>query len=290
MRRGLLPDAPAIVLSGMSADVRAPSAARFPQERLTWAAPGFTFADLGLADARALFAPEPALLARMEVLEDAPDRLRLRFALPGTPDARGNLSGRPGALGTGWLWLSVFRGGWPELLRARCTHPRSASRAEREWNLLCTLRARGVGTPEPLLVGARGSGFVSSRSFLLVRAPEDAFPLPRWLRTDGIGAERARGLEALGKTLALLSRSGVELPGLAARDLWLTPSGSGECETHAGEAGPRKNKLPSVAVVEVRGGRLRARAAERSAFPRGLLEGTDLAPEERRRVEALAGR
>jgi hypothetical protein len=182
----------------------------------------------------------------------------VRFPLPGTSDVRGNLTGRPGPLGTGWVWLTAYRGALRELLVARCTTPRSASLAEREWNLLCHLRAHGVGTPEPLLVGARGPGFVSRRSFVLVRAPEDALPLSRWLRTEGVGAERARGLEAVGRALALLVGARVGVPRLALDDLWLTPSGSGECETALG-GGLRKNKLPGVTLVRVRGARIHAR-------------------------------
>lgn len=241
----------------MSTESAGSPARSSPVERLTWAAPGFGLADLGLATSAGLFAPSAAALTRLEPLEHSATRARYRFPLPGSPDARGNLTGRPGRFGTGWLWLTVHRAGLGELLRARCTPPRSASVAEREWNLLCHLRAQGVGTCEPLLVGALGNGFASSRSFLLVRAPEDAFPLPRWLRTDGIGAERERGLVALGKALALLVRSGVELPDLAPEHLWITPSGSGECETEA--PGLKKNRLPGVTIVELRGGRVRSR-------------------------------
>lgn len=236
-----------------------PAPTRLPAlERLKWAAPGLALADLGLSTSAGLFEPG---VSSLEPLERSPARARFRFPLPGSPDARGNLTGRPGALGTGWLWLTVFHAGLGELLRARCTPPRSASAAEREWNLLCHLRAHGVGTPEPLLVGARGNGFVSRHSFLLVRAPEDAFPLPRWLRTDGLGAERERGLVALGKTLALLLRSGLDLPGLKPEDIWITPSGSGECETEG--PGLKKNRLPGVSIVEVRGGRVGRGSPER---------------------------
>lgn len=233
------PRAPATLARSMSA------------ERVKWCAPGLDLAALGVASLDALFAPDAARLERYAVLEDSAARLRARFALPGTPDARGALTGRPGALGTGFLWLDVPRGGTRARLRARFTTPPSASLAEREWNVLCHLRAHGVGTPEPLLVGARGAGLVARRSFLLLRALDDAFPLPRWLRTDGIGPERARGLEALGRFLALLARSGVALPGLAPEHLWVTPSGSGECETEA--SGLRKNKLPGIALADVTG-------------------------------------
>lgn len=257
-------------------------------ERLTWGAPGLGLAALGLASSEPLFEGAAAELPRSQSLEPGPARVRLRFALPGTPDVRGNLSGRPGPLGTGWLELCVFRGDWRALWRARSTHPRSASLAEREWNLLCHLRAHGVGTPEPVLVGARGRGLVSPHSFLLVRAPEDAFPLLRWLRTDGIGAERERGLEALGKALALLRHAGVELPQLAAEHLWLVPSGSGECETQ-GQGGLRKNKLPGVILVDVRGGRIGGPGRAGLALE-GLLADLEAAcsAEERARLERFA--
>lgn len=227
-------------------------------ERLRWASGSHPLSALGLTTSQLLFAPAPALSARLEILERAPGRTRVAFPLPGTPDVRGNLTGRPGPLGTGWLWLTAYESAWPELLRVRFTAPRSASLAEREWNLICHLRARGVGTCEPLLVGARGTGLVSAHSFLLVRAPEGAFPFPRWLRTDGIGAERVRGLEALGRTLVAIRRAGVELPGLALADLWIAPSGSGGCEEEA--AGTRRNRLPGILLVSVRGARLRTRA------------------------------
>jgi len=225
------------------------------RERLTWGVPGAALADLGLDSSAPLFSGGAELGPRREVLEDSPARLRVRFALPGTPDARGNLSAKPRALGTGFLWLTIPRGSTRELLRARFTAPRSLSLAEREWNLLCVLRAAGVGTCEPLLVGALGAGLVSARSFLLVRAPAVAFPLSRWLRTDALGAERERGLAALGLFLGRLGRAGVRLAGLSAADLWITPSGSGECETHGPESGLRKNKLPGVTLVEPRGAR-----------------------------------
>jgi hypothetical protein len=139
------------------------------------------------------------------------------------------------------------------------------------------------------LVGARGEGLFAARSFLLVRAPEGAFPLPRWLRTDGLGAERERGLESLGRTLANLVRSDVELPNLRAEHLWLTPSGSGECETHD-HGGLRKNKLPGVTIVDVQDGRMLARRASDRRDLGLLLDelGRLCGTEERGRIERLA--
>lgn len=263
----------------MNTSIAAPGA----PERLRWAAEPHALAALGLATSAPLFAPGPELSARLEVLEHVEGRTRVAFPLPGTADARGNLTGRPGGLGTGWLWLTAFAGGWPELLRARFTAPRSGSRAEREWNLLCHLRAHGVGTPEPLLVGARGAGLVATRSFLVVRAPEGAFPFPRWLRTDGIGAERARGIEALGRALAAVRRAGVELPELALADLWVTPGGSG-CEEEA--AGARRNRLPGVTLVSVLGARV-CRAACSALAPLETELAALLSAEERARLAEL---
>ena len=226
-----------------------------PTERLKWASGPAELAALGLKSAELLFAPGQALSPRYEALESAePGVRRARFPLPGTSDVHGNLTGRPGALGTGWVWLTAYSGDLRALLRARWTAPRSASRAEREWNLLCALRARGVGTCEPLLVGARGSGLVSGHSFILVREPEGAFPFPRWLRTDGHGAERALGLEAVARALQQLLRSEIVLADLMPEDLLLTPSGSGECEADA-QGGLRKNKFPGVTFARVAHGR-----------------------------------
>jgi hypothetical protein len=271
-------------------------------ERLKWSAPGLELADLGVSAPDALYGTHgsrPDALERFEVLEDSPARLRARFALPGTPDLHGNLTGRPRALGTGFVWLTVHRDrALGTLLRTRFGAPPSASLAEREWNVLCHLRAHGVGTPEPLVVGARGAGLVARASFLVVRALEGAFPLPRWLRTDaGVEqpAERARGLAALALFLASLARSGVVLPALAPEHLWVTPSGSGECETEA--PGLRKNKLPGIALAEVHGARLgpaSARRAERmlQSLAEGLgrvLEPDEVAPSIAAARAALAG-
>jgi len=260
--------------------------------RATWAQPGLGPEALGLASLEELLEPAAAPLERRTVLDETPARTRLAFALPGTPDPRGRLTGKPGPLGTGFVWLSVHHGPLRALLRARWSHPRSASLAEREWNLLCHLRAHGVATPEPLLVAARGAGLVSSHSACLVRAPEEAFPLPRWLRTDGHGtgalaAERGRGLEALGRALARLLASGIALPDLRAEHLWITPSGSGECETHD-HGGLRKNKLPGVTLTEVGGARLAPVAPRRLLAPLLADLAQSLTEEERETLVRLA--
>lgn len=257
--------------------------------RLKWngTAPASGIAALGPISAEDLLAAELGRFERARELAAPGGARRIAFALPGTSDARGNLTGRPGELGTGWLWLTSYSSGLRAALRARFTAPPSASLAERDWNVLCLLRARGVGTPEPLCVGAPGDGLLARRSFLVVRALEDSFPLPRWLATDGHGEERVRGLAALGAACANLVRSGVLLPHLAAEHLWLTPSGSGECETD----GPllRKNKLPGVSVSEVGGARTGCAPAMILAALRGALEGVAaLNAQERAQVLAHA--
>jgi hypothetical protein len=259
------------------------SAGRHGFERLAWAGEAQALSALGLESSALLFEPGRALSPRLEVLEETPTRTRIAFPLPGTADLHGRLTGKPGPLGTGWLWLTAFRGDLGGALRARFTAPRSASLAEREWNLLCHLRAHGVGTPEPLLVGARGVGLVSTRSFLVLRAPEGALAFPRWLRTDGHGAARARGLEALGKTLAALERAGVVLPRLTLADLCVTPSGGGCEDEPAGAA--RRNRLPGVTLVCVRGGGLVRAPRPVLAALTGELAGL-LTLEERARLAA----
>ena len=64
-------------------------AAAGEQLRIKWGASGLGLADLGVESLQRLF--EPTVLERLEVLERSPGRARWRFALPGTPDSRGNL-------------------------------------------------------------------------------------------------------------------------------------------------------------------------------------------------------
>lgn len=267
-----------------------------PSDRIRFAGDFGGLAALGLEDAEPLLHPE-ALLAgvvgpRAEVRRDAAGHVRARFPLPGTPDARGTMTGKPRGLGTGWVRLSTFDApSWRAVWRARLSHPRSASLAEREWNLLCLLRAGGVGTPEPLVVGTRGGGPVARRSFVVVRELEGAVALPRWLRPAGLSGlpgERQRGLAALAATLANLARSGVLLPYLEPGHVRVSPSSSGDCE-HDSADGPRKNRLPGISVEDVTGGRFGAPAhATRASLRRFLaaLAGA-LSPDEIGRLERV---
>ena len=100
---------------------------------------------------------------RVELLSSEPRRSLLRVPLPGTPDSSGQRLEPPRGAGTGWLRVHVFESRAVELLRARLSAPPSTSPAARRWNLLCHLRAQGVGAPRPmaLLEERRGLGSIS---------------------------------------------------------------------------------------------------------------------------------
>jgi hypothetical protein len=198
--------------------------------------------------------------------------MRIVFPLPGTAAPGAALSERPsgpGGPGTGWIVLERWtRPPLGALLRARLTPPRSASLAEREWNLYCHLRACGIGTPEPLAVGARGAGFAARASFLVTRVLEGFLPLAAWWSAHPDAALRRRAALSLESAVDALARARVELPRLDAAGLWLPIAGVGElgdgaCASPA--PGLRANRLPSVVVASVEGGRLLDAPAERAA-------------------------
>jgi hypothetical protein len=174
----------------------------------------------GIDSLSALGASEPEALlggvalldeARMEQLEEGPGWTLFRLPLPGTPlDDGGPLTSSPRGSGTGWVRLLRFDGAPKRRLwSARFTHPRSASLAERRWNLVCVLRGAGVVTPEPLAVVAEGSAVASSRSALVWREADEGVPVMQALRTRR-GKDRALVLDALGRFLLHLSVSEVE--------------------------------------------------------------------------------
>lgn len=209
-------------------------------------------------------------LAPTRLLRRSRGYLCVRLPLPGSPDECGRLTGRPGPAGTGWIVLERWSGGsLRALCRARFTAPRSASSAERRWNLLCYLLAHGVGTPEPLAVGARGRGLFAAHSFLVTRELTNHAPLSRWLADVRAPEARGRGLTALASALTRLFAAGVRPAALRPEDLCLsapeaTPARA--CAPAGPVPGLRVNRLPGVAVVEL----LRARL------------GTPLAPSRRR--------
>src|SRR5215218_170842 len=102
------------------------------------------------------------MFERATLVERVGGREVLRYPLPGTPDPDGKRRGPPKGAGTGYVvlhrWVaSRVSSYWLDAWSARMTHPRSLSFGEREWNLVCHLRAFGVNTGEPLAVG-RGAG------------------------------------------------------------------------------------------------------------------------------------
>jgi hypothetical protein len=217
---------------------------------------------LGVERVAQLLGDDDAPLERAQALVSRAGRERLRFPLPGTPERPGGgLSGRPEGAGTGWVLLERWRRApLLTLLRSRLTAPRSASLAERRWNLLCHLRAHGVGTPEPLAVGARGNGLVSRDSFLVTREVEGFEPVPDWLAREERPDARRRGLRALGELFCKLKVAGVALPDLAPEHVLITaPAARGEgCGSAPAFGGLRRNRLPSTCLVDVTGGTIQA--------------------------------
>jgi hypothetical protein len=233
--------------------------------------------DLGALGVAALdeLLDERRLPGRAEVLERDARGSLVRYPLPGTAGADGRRGGKPRGAGTGWLVLRRWRGA-PlfALLRARFTRPRSASLAERAWNVACHLRAHGVGTPDLVAVGAAGAGLVSRRSFLVLRELDGYESLERWLALDLSDAARRRGAEALGRALGRILAAGVVLPRLDARSTFLSiepdPGAGNACIAESG--GPPQNRLPSVAVTALEDARLDARdPAGRTAALLGSL-------------------
>ena len=225
---------------------------------------------LGVEELERLLDPERSPGPRAEALEPVGGRTRMRFPLPGTPLYEGGpITESPRGVGTGWVLLERWiRPALGPSLRARLTHPRSLSLAERSWNLLCHLRAGGVGTPEPLAVGSIKRGLLARDSFLITREFENYLSLPEYLAVAR-GAERQRGIKAVALTLAKIIRCGVYLPQLAPEKLMVSaPKAPGEtlCDLKAElpppGAGPglKLNRMPSALLSDVEGGCMRTQA------------------------------
>ncbi|MFT7679560.1 MAG: hypothetical protein ACI8QC_003564 [Planctomycetota bacterium] len=200
---------------------------------------------------------------------------RLRLPLPGTRVEGQATRGRPRGAGTGWLELVRFAdSGLGSLLRARFTHPRSTSLAEREWNLLCHLRGAGISTQEPMAVAWAGTAPLRQRSALVVRALDGFKPAPEVLRALPVSDGRRQALRAMGLFLGRLLRSGVELPALCAEHLQISTAELTKAESSADACGLEQvlgaraksppppvpgmawRELPEVALTAVEGGRL----------------------------------
>ena len=169
-----------------------------------------------------------------------------RVPLPGTPlPGQKGLRGAPRGIGTGWIRLRSYApwSAWRSL-GSRLSAPGGATPAEREWNLLCHLRAAGVATVEPLAVVADGA---SRRSLLVTR---DVDPGPTLAEALALGEERIPGLgEALAHMAGRLAAAGAVLPGLAAERIRVQGLGEGQ----AGDAAEGSCALEQV--LAARGGR-----------------------------------
>ena len=225
---------------------------------------------------------------RAELLEESPSVRRTRVPLPGTRGADGRMRGRPAGAGTGWVEVTRWKGsGLREALSARFTHPRSASLAERRWNLLCHLRTNGVATAEPLAVGARGGGGFARSSVLVTRELAGFVPLSRvWEGVDA--ATRARLLRAACDLVAKLLRARVRVDPIRPDDLRVRVDSVAPGEPCAEETpvGLPLNRWPAVVLGRFGGGSIRRRLDARSVA-RMLAP---LAREARARLGAVAAR
>jgi len=267
--------------------------------------------NLGIESAAQLLDPGALPSARAQVVGrgDTGTAVRVRFPLPGTPeatggatggatgDAAGRLTGAPRGAGTGWVVLERWNAApWGPLMRARFTRPRSASLAERAWNLFCHLRAAGVGTPQPLAVGAAGAGPLARDSFLVTRELAGYETPAQWIGRPHRPEARRRAFTALGSFLANLFGSGVFLPQLALDQLRISAVAEVDDDEAGCDHAPglKKNRMPGIALTDVTGGVIREHlsVAEAAAMLRGLAPRQEdgILPRERARLFLVATR
>lgn len=196
-----------------------------------------------------------------------------RVPLPGTADRDGRQHERPRGAGTGHLFLHRYGAG-VAALRARITHPRSASLAARHWNLICHLQANGVTTPQLAALVERPGAVTSSASALLTRELEGFTTLRQWLASERDGASRARGLEALRLAFAALLRCGAWLPRTSLDNVRIQTRDSEDCaalqianlgteQAILRERGLVRARLPSIAFTQFADGRLFEKLSDR---------------------------
>jgi hypothetical protein len=211
----------------------------------------------------------------------------IRYPLPGTPkapDESAGPRGRPMGAGTGFLILRRFtRSTLRERWRARFTHPRSTSLAEREWNLMCRAREQGVATPEPLAVGRGDGAIFAERSFLVVRELDDVLSLRQWSEASLDSRLGQRVRDSLVLALERLWSAGLWLPTLNADNILVGPprnpdGGDPDCvarrivEMQTGTKDPvdsatigalKWGVLPEIVFTEFRGGSMTAQVSTR---------------------------
>jgi hypothetical protein len=207
----------------------------------------------------------------------------IRYPLPGTPRETGESArsrGRPMGAGTGFVILRRFTSSTlRERWRARFRQPRSTSFGEREWNIVCHLRAHGIGAPEPLAVG-RGAGNVfAERSFVVLRELDNMLSLKQWANAELDASTRARIGRSLDQALERMWSSGAWLPHVSAENVLVAPphldtGADPDCVARAiyemqsstpinGASELLKwGDLPEVAFTEFRGARLKPHVTE----------------------------
>lgn len=234
-------------------------------------APGVdSFDALGAHSAEDFFADPPRIQTAERARREASAVL---LPLPGTPDESGRQFERPRGSGTGWLRLERYPAGGLEGLRARCTHPRSSSRAARTWNLICHLQAHGIAAPQLVGFAERGSSPFGAESWLLTRELEEFEPFARWLADERDDSRRRRGLDSLALSVSQLFRCGAWLPRTTLAGLRIHSHGE-DCAALAienlrrersllSERGLVRSRRPAVAFTEFERGRVLARISPR---------------------------
>lgn len=233
-------------------------------------APGVAdLASLGDGSAEAWLAAAPDQLdPRAELVGEREGSQHLRLPLPGTPHADGDRSEAPRGAGTGWLHLHRYSGAGLSSLVSRLTTPRSSSLAARHWNLICHLRAHGVGAPELVALGEAARG--PWTSFVITRELEGFTPASALIETGLAERERRLALRSVGLALRGLYRCGAWLPHLGLENVWIQtdaargPDACGviELESLQRDArtlralGLRRTRLPAVAFTEFRRARV----------------------------------
>ena len=234
---------------------------------------------LGDAPAEAwLGAQAPALDARASLWSARTGEQHLRLPLPGTPGADGQRREPPRGAGTGWLHLHRYGDRGTRALAARLTAPRSTSLAARHWNLICHLRAAGVGAPELVVLGEGRPAVGPWSSFVVTRELDGFTPLDRLIEGGLAGRRRRLVLRSVGLALRGLFRAGAWLPQLTPADILVQTSAARDSEVAAdcaalelenlrrdGRAlralGLRRTRLPGVAFTNFRRGRILGRVS-----------------------------
>ncbi|MFT5284904.1 MAG: hypothetical protein ACI8TQ_001063 [Planctomycetota bacterium] len=229
-------------------------------DRIHFAPPVDGFIALGGESPEDFFCPDRlATWSRAEILPSRVGDLVARVPLPGTRDEDGRAYERPRGAGTGYVILRLYRTSFGNGMRARLSHPRSLSLAEREWNLSCQLREAGVGTADLMMAVARGTGFYSKLSVLVVRELTGMLTLDRWMQDPDLSTEeRELGLESLSGAFDRLERSQIVLPELKPEDIFVSKRAelkkSCGLKENEDQAPAPIRRLPGVVFANLRGG------------------------------------